>query len=276
MRRADRLFDIIQKLRAAPRPVTAAVLAGEFEVTVRTVYRDIAALQGSRVPIEGAPGLGYVLRSGFDLPPLMFTAEEADAIAIGVRLLRRLRDPKLQRAAESVLAKLTAVVPKALQSQLAAAPVYVSDGNASSPGGTDPSKLRSAIREARKAVITYIDESGHRSRRTIRPVAMAYYVDVTLLGAWCELRNDFRNFWVDRIIAAEFLAEHFLAEGGKLLAEWLALPKHRPDDLTAEPRRAETSAAVVPPPRTGASRSARRSGPTPRHERARSPAEATG
>jgi predicted DNA-binding transcriptional regulator YafY len=110
MRRADRLFDIIQSLRTAAGPMTAAALADKLEVTVRTIYRDIAALQASRVPIEGAPGLGYVLQSGFDLPPLMFTAEEADAIAIGVRLLRRLRDPKLQQAAEGVLAKLAVVV----------------------------------------------------------------------------------------------------------------------------------------------------------------------
>ena len=126
MRRADRLFDIIQTLRSAPRPLTAAAIAEKLEVTVRTIYRDIAALQASRVPIEGAPGLGYVLRRGFDLPPLMFTLEETDAIAIGVRLLRRLRDPKLQKAAESVLAKLAAVVPRELQSQLVAAPLFVS------------------------------------------------------------------------------------------------------------------------------------------------------
>ena len=276
MRRADRLFDIIQKLRAAPRPVTAAALAGELEVTVRTVYRDIAALQGSRVPIEGAPGLGYVLRSGFDLPPLMFTAEEADAIAIGVRLLRRLRDPKLQRAAESVLAKLTAVVPKALQSQLAAAPVYVSDGSAPAPAGVDPAALRTAIHEARKVAIAYMDEAGQRTNRTIRPVAMGYYVDVTLLGAWCELRDDFRNFRVDRILTAELLDERFTAESAKLTAQWLALPKHRPDGVTAEQRPAETSGAVVPLPRTGAPRSARRSDPTPRRVRAQSRAEAAG
>src|SRR5437879_5553550 len=121
MRRADRLFDIIQNLRTALHPVTAAALAEKLEVTIRTIYRDIAALQGSRVPIEGAPGLGYVLRRGFDLPPLMFTTEEADAIAVGARLVRRLRDPKLLEAAESVLAKLSAVVPQALQSQLVAA-----------------------------------------------------------------------------------------------------------------------------------------------------------
>ena len=101
MRRADRLFDIIQRLRAAPRPLTAAALADELEVTPRTIYRDVAALQASRVPIEGAPGIGYVLRRGFDLPPLMFTADEIDAIAVGARHVRRLRDPQLQQAADS-------------------------------------------------------------------------------------------------------------------------------------------------------------------------------
>src|SRR6266853_4617150 len=98
MRRADRLFDIIQNLRTAAHPVTAAALAEKLEVTVRTIYRDIAALQGSRVPIEGAPGIGYVLRKGFDLPPLMFTIDEVEAIAVGARLVHRLRDPKLQQA----------------------------------------------------------------------------------------------------------------------------------------------------------------------------------
>ena len=150
MRRADRLFDIIQTLRAARHPLTAAAIAEKLEVTVRTIYRDIAALQASRVPIEGAPGLGYVLRRGFDLPPLMFTLEETDAIAIGVRLLRRLRDPKLQKAAESVLAKLAAVVPRELQSQLVAAPLFVSEGSAPAvpTGLTSPS---CATRSARRA-----------------------------------------------------------------------------------------------------------------------------
>src|SRR5712692_2141351 len=147
MRRADRLFDVIQRLRAAPRPLTASALADELEVTVRTIYRDIAALQGSRVPIEGAPGLGYVLRRGFDLPPLMFTTEETDAIAVGVRLLRRLRDPKLEAAAESVLAKLSFVVPQELKSQLVAAPLYVSEGSAPAVTGIDLAQLRRAIHE---------------------------------------------------------------------------------------------------------------------------------
>src|SRR3984893_6511820 len=120
MRRADRLFDIIQILRTVSRPITAATLAEKLEVTVRTIYRDIAALQGSRVPIEGAPGLGYVLRRGFALPPLMFTTEEIDAIAVGVRLLRRLRDRKLQEA-EGGVGGMFSVVPHPLQSQHVAA-----------------------------------------------------------------------------------------------------------------------------------------------------------
>src|SRR5215472_2041565 len=229
MRRADRLFDIIQSLRAAGRPMTAAQLADKLEVAARTIYRDIAALQASRVPIEGAAGLGYVLRRGFDLPPLMFTAEEADAIAIGVRLLCRLRDARLQQAAESVLAKLAVVVPAPLQPHLVSAPIYVSDGDAPPVTGVDPAVLRDAIHGARKLAIAYIDEQGHHTHRTVRPVAMAYYVDATVLGAWCELRSDFRNFRVDRISNAGLLDERFIAESGELLAQWLALPKHRPD-----------------------------------------------
>ena len=227
MRRADRLFDIIQNLRTSPHPVTAAALADKLEVTVRTIYRDIAALQGSRVPIEGAPGLGYVLRRGFDLPPLMFTIEETDAIAIGVRLLHRLRDPKLEAAAQSVLAKLAAVVPQELQPQLVAAPLYVSEGSAPAVTGIDLSQLRNAIRETRKLAITYANEEGRRTQRTIWPIAMAYYVDVTLVGAWCELRQDFRHFRVDRILSARVLDERFPANSGKLMAEWLALQKDR-------------------------------------------------
>jgi len=245
MRRADRLFDIIQALRTTPHPVTAAALAEQLEVTVRTIYRDIAALQASRVPIEGAPGLGYVLRRGFDLPPLMFTTEEADAIAIGVRLLRRLRDAKLQQAADSVLAKLAVVVPEPLQSHLVSAPIYVSDGDAPPVTGVDPAELRDAIHDARKVAIAYVDEKGDRTRRTIRPIAMAYYVDVTLLGAWCEQRNDFRNFRVDRISHARLLDERFLGESGKLMAEWLALPKHRPDVTTLEPKQEVSYVAAI-------------------------------
>jgi predicted DNA-binding transcriptional regulator YafY len=135
MRRADRLFDIIQRLRTASAPVTAAMLADALEITPRTVYRDIATLQARRVPIEGAPGLGYVLRRGFDLPPLMFTTEEIEAIAVGARLVARTGDPGLQAAADSVLSKVTVVLPAALRAYLAAAPLEVLDERYPSDNG---------------------------------------------------------------------------------------------------------------------------------------------
>jgi len=228
MRRSDRLFDIIQRLRTAVGPVTAATLADELEVTPRTVYRDIATLQARRVPIEGAAGVGYLLRKGFDLPPLMFTVDEVEAIAVGARMVRRLRDPKLQEAAESVLAKVTVVVPDALRASLAASPIFVSEGDAVAAEGGDMAELRSAIRDSRKLHIAYADEQGRRTHRTIWPIAMAYYVDVTLVGAWCEMRADYRNFRVERIQCSKVLDEHFDQENGRLFREWSALPKTRP------------------------------------------------
>jgi predicted DNA-binding transcriptional regulator YafY len=227
VRRADRLFDIIQRLRTARGPLTAAAIAEQLEVTVRTVYRDIAALQARRVPIEGAAGIGYVLRRGFDLPPLMFTTEEIDAIVTGARLVRRLRDPRLQEAADSVLAKVFSVLPEALRGPLRDAPVFVSSGSAPAAEGVDLAEVRSAIHAARKLRIGYLDVEGRRTQRTIWPIAMAYYVDVTLIAAWCELRNDFRHFRVDRITRAMKLDEWFPTDHAKLLADWLALPKDR-------------------------------------------------
>ncbi len=227
MRRADRLFDIIQALRTAPAPMTAAALADRLEVTVRTIYRDIAALQASRVPIEGAPGLGYVLRRGFDLPPLMFTAEEIDAIVVGARHVRRLRDPKLQQAAESVLAKVTAVVPQPLRRYVAAPPFYVSEGSAPPVTGVDLAELRGAIHAARKIAIAYVDDKGRHTERTIWPIALAYYVDVTVIAAWCELRQDFRHFRADHIESAQLLDEYFAAHSAALTQRWMALAKER-------------------------------------------------
>ena len=227
MRRADRLFDVIQVLRSAKKPVTAATLAEELEVTVRTIYRDVATLQARRVPIEGAPGLGYVLRKGFDLPPLMFTIDEVEAIAVGARLVGRLRDKELQRAAARVLDKVTVVLPESLRGHVADAPVYVSRGDAAEPR-VDMAQVRAAIRDRRKVRIAYVDEKGARTRRTIWPLAMAYYVDVTVVGAWCELRKDLRNFRIERVAASRLLAARFHDHNGTLLAEWLALPKERP------------------------------------------------
>jgi len=237
MRRADRLFDIIQTLRSAKKPMTAAALAEELEVTVRTIYRDVATLQARRVPIEGEAGVGYVLRRGFDLPPLMFTVEEIEAVTVGARLVQRLRDRELQAAARRVLEKVTVVLPDSLRSHVDR-PFYVSRGLAADPQGVDVGELRGAIRDQRKMRIAYVDEKQQRTRRTIWPLAMAYYVDVTLVGAWCELRNDLRNFRVERIENARMLAERFQDPQGKLLAQWLELPKERVDDRPSEGSRA--------------------------------------
>ncbi len=225
MRRSDRLFDIIQRLRTARSPMTAAAIAADLEVAPRTVYRDIAALQASRVPIEGAAGVGYVLRRGYDLPPLMFTADEVDAMAVGMRLLRRTRDPGLQQAADSVLSKLAAVLPARLRGSLDTPPFHVSEGDAREPGAISLAALRVAIREANKLRITYRDLGGTASERVIRPVAMEYYVEVTLICAWCELRNDYRHFRTDRIEAAAVLPESFAAERERLVSGWLALAR---------------------------------------------------
>jgi predicted DNA-binding transcriptional regulator YafY len=211
MRRSDRLFDVIQRLRTASRPVTAAMLAADLEVTPRTVYRDIATLQARRVPIEGAPGIGYVLRKGFDLPPLMFTIDEVEAIAVGARLVHRLPDPKLQQAAKAVLAKVTVVVPERLRPHIADAPVYVSPGMLAEAQGADLAEIRAAIRDSRKLYIAYADEQGRRTNRTIWPIA------------------DYRNFRVERIQASKVLDEHFDQDNGRLFREWSALPKHLPD-----------------------------------------------
>jgi predicted DNA-binding transcriptional regulator YafY len=225
MRRSDRLFDIIQALRTEGAPMTAATLAERLEVTVRTIYRDVATLQARRVPIEGAPGLGYVLRRGFDLPPLMFTSEEIEAIAVGARLVGRTGDPGLQDAADSVLSKVLVVLPAALRAYLAAAPFYVSSSGAPAAGNADLTAVRQAIRAERKLRIAYVDEKEARTERTIWPIAVAYYVQATLIGAWCELRRDYRHFRADRIEALSMLDEGYPSDNGRLMAEWLALRK---------------------------------------------------
>jgi predicted DNA-binding transcriptional regulator YafY len=229
MRRADRLFDIIQLLRSAKNPLTAVTLATELEVTPRTIYRDVATLQARRVPIEGAPGLGYVLQRGFDLPPLMFTSEEIEAIVVGARLLRRTGDAGLQGAAARVLSKVEVVLPEALRAYLASPTAFVSGRGA--PAGADLSVVRAAIHDERKLHIDYVDEQGRKSSRTIWPFAVAYYVEATLVSAWCELRDDFRHFRADRVQALTVLNTGFPVAGSTLLADWL---KRFSSDMTAD------------------------------------------
>jgi predicted DNA-binding transcriptional regulator YafY len=143
-------------------------------------------------------------------------------------MVRRLKDPKLRAAADTVLAKVTVVVPERLRQHIADTPVYVSPGMAAEAEGADLAEIRAAIRDSAKLYISYADEQGRRTNRVIWPIAMAYYVDVTLIGAWCELRADYRNFRVERIQSSRVLDEHFDQQGGRLFREWSALPKEKP------------------------------------------------
>lgn len=220
MRRSDRLFDVIQALRTAKKPMTAAALAEQLEVSMRTVYRDVATLQARRVPIEGAAGLGYVLRRGFDLPPLMFTTEEIEAIAVALRMLRRTGDRGLHAAAQNVLSKITVALPDALRTHLSTPQFFVSDHGAPAPPVADLSAIRAAIRDERKLRLDYGDEKGDRTRRVVWPFAIAYCAESTLVSAWCELRDDFRHFRADRILDCDILDESLPVSGRDLFARW--------------------------------------------------------
>jgi predicted DNA-binding transcriptional regulator YafY len=193
-------------------------------VTPRTVYRDIATLQARRVPIEGAAGFGYVLRGEYALPPLMFSAEEAEAIVIGLRLLPRTGDRQLAEAARSVLHKIASVMPDDMRRSLDT-PIHVSRRGAPAVEAINVADVRAAIRDARKMRIAYVDGHGTTSERVIRPIAMEYYVEATLLCAWCELRDDYRHFRTDRIRGATVLDEGFMEEAGRLRAGWMELTR---------------------------------------------------
>ncbi|MEM8761783.1 MAG: YafY family protein, partial [Pseudomonadota bacterium] len=206
MRRATRLFEIIQALRAARGPLTADALAERLEVSPRTVYRDIAALQAMRTPIEGAAGLGYVMRRGYDLPALNFDEEEIEALRVGLTLLARTGDSALQRAASRIRNKIDALAEEADWLQVApyGAPSDLparEDEKDTALRPTAIAPLRDAVRDARKLHLHYRDGEGQESARTVRPVALVYHVDCTMLAAWCELREGFRHFRTDRLLA---------------------------------------------------------------------------
>lgn len=205
MRPTDRLFQIIQILRRSTQPTTAAALAEELEVSKRTVYRDIAQLIGQRIPIEGEAGFGYVLASDYDLPPLMFTPDEIEAIMLGAQWVIGRPDADLSKAACDVIAKIAAVIPEHLQSFMAVPGVGPKPAIGVRADGIDMAMLRAAIRGGRKLSLRYRSEAGQESDRTVWPVLLGYDEAQCLLIAWCELREDFRHFRADRMIAAEML-----------------------------------------------------------------------
>lgn len=220
MRRADRLFEIIQIFRRG-KLVRARDLAEKLEVSERTIYRDVRDLMASGVPIEGEAGVGYILREGYDLPPLMFKEQELEALVLGVRIVESWADPKLAEAASMVLAKVETVIPERLRRQMAELAVLAPRNHWAEPITIDPSILRTAVRNKRKVSLCYRDAEEKVSRRDVRPLALAFYGPVWLLVSWCELRQDFRSFRLDRIDELQVLEAAFAAEPGRTIQDFL-------------------------------------------------------
>jgi predicted DNA-binding transcriptional regulator YafY len=218
MRRVDRLFRIVQLIRGR-RLTTAAYVAERLEISQRSVYRDIAALQTQGVPIEGEAGVGYRMRRGFDLPPLMFDAAEAQALVASVRIAQSRIDTELARHAEDALAKILAVLPAAERTAADKFSVYALSDGIDSGTKMRLAQLRQAMDARLKLRLDYLDLKDTSSLRTVRPLACFFWDDVWTLAAWCELREDFRNFRVDRIRTLDVLDERFREESGKTLAD---------------------------------------------------------
>jgi predicted DNA-binding transcriptional regulator YafY len=228
MRRADRLFQIVQSLRRRSRATRsgltrAADLASELEVSLRTIYRDIADLQAAGVPVEGAAGVGYVLREGYDLPPMMFSLDEIEAIALGCAVAASWGDPGLVKAADDVRAKVAAVLTPELRAAFLDSALVAPDGHRKVPVSVDMAGLRHAIRARHKLHLVYTDEAERRSERIVRPLALAFYGPIWLMLAWCELREGFRSFRVDRMAAAVATGARFAPEVGKRREDYIAL-----------------------------------------------------
>lgn len=216
MSRSSRLFEIIQILRAGAHPVTAEDLARQLEVSTRTVYRDIAVLQAMRTTIEGAAGVGYMMRRGYDLPPLNFDAEEIEALHVGLSMLARTGDSALQRAAQRVCEKVEALRVRKDWLQVSHWGAPKDDPDSGIMAG-----LRNAIREERKLRLVYEDHAGQQTVRTVRPIGLVYHIECVMLAGWCELRHDFRHFRTDRFRACELLDERFTGQSATLRAIWL-------------------------------------------------------
>ena len=211
------LFELIQILRAARQPVTAEDLADRLGVSARTVYRDIAALQAMRTPIDGEAGIGYVMRRGYDLPPLNFDQEEVEALRVGLALLARTGDSALVEAAGRIGKKIDALQDPVDWLRVASPGAPLDDPG---KGCVSKSLLRTAIREERRIEITYRDETGAETCRILRPVALLYYHDCTVLAAWCELRAGFRCFRTDRMWSCTLCEDGFAGQGPALRRLW--------------------------------------------------------
>ncbi|WP_029008593.1 helix-turn-helix transcriptional regulator [Azospirillum halopraeferens] len=226
MRRADRLFQIVQILRKG-RLVTAAALAGRLEVSERTIYRDLRDLAATGVPVEGEAGVGYILREGYDLPPLMFTREEIEALVVGARLVGARVGGALAGAAARALDKIEAAVPDGRRPELEASRLFAPDVALPPAMAERLDALRHAINDRRVVVFDYIRGDGTASTRSVRALGLFFWGRVWTLAGWCELRDDFRTFRVDRMDAVRPLDRTFTESSGRGLADYLA--RCRPD-----------------------------------------------
>ncbi len=226
MRRADRLFHLIQLIRGR-RLTTAAYLAQRLEVSDRTIYRDIADLQHQGVPIEGEAGVGYRLGAGFDLPPMMFTQDEAKALVASVRVAQVWLDPALAQGAQDALGKIIAVLPADARVAAEALAVFAPPVGMSPQVQRTLQTLREAVQARDKVFIHYRDLGDKASERTLRPLGCFYWGKVWTLAAWCEHRNDFRSFRVDRVTYVRRLDERFRDEPGRTLADLARLDTAR-------------------------------------------------
>lgn len=222
MRRADRLFQIIQILRSAKNQVTARSLADELETTPRTIYRDIAELMAQHIPIRGEAGVGYILDKGYDMPPLMLTLHEIEAAVLGAQLVASRGDPSLVRGARDLIAKISAVLPDRLRPLIVETGLIAPNMGSWTPDSIDMVQMREWVRRQGKIRIHYRDEAGRESIRVIWPFSVAYFESVRLIIAWCELRQKIRHFRTDRISDAQFLDERYTTPASKLRAAWRA------------------------------------------------------
>jgi len=222
MRRADRLFQIVNVLRRRRTATTATHLADRLGVSARTVYRDIRDLILAGTPIDGEAGVGYRLRPDYDLPPLMFDRDEIQALVLGARIVRQFGDPALARASDSILGKVAAIVPKDLAPLLAETRLFVPSTIGAGNHADALTLAREALIARRKIELSYAKADGAATTRTVRPLGVFFWGRIWTLAAWCELRQDFRQFRLDRVVASTMLDETFEDEPGKTLRDILA------------------------------------------------------
>ena len=217
--RSERLLALLQALRGHRYPVTGETLAEKLGISLRTLYRDIASLRAQGAAIEGEAGLGYVLRPGFLLPPMMFSQEEIEALVLGSRWVEKATDATLSAAAATALAKITAVLPADLGDAVDETALIIGPRDLAVETA-DIAALRSAIRRERKLEIGYSDEAGNVTRRVIWPIGLAYFERVRVVVGWCELREDFRHFRTDRMASLAETGARYPKRRMALLSEW--------------------------------------------------------